>query len=61
MSTQIREERATEVPNAQAIDMKLEVVVIPVSDVERSNASTEVSGGGSTQTFRDPGSFARSR
>ena len=34
--TQVRNESASETANAQPIDMKLEVVVIPVSDVERS-------------------------
>src|SRR5215203_1316304 len=34
--TQVRNESASETANAQPIDMKLEVVVVPVSDVERS-------------------------
>jgi catechol 2,3-dioxygenase-like lactoylglutathione lyase family enzyme len=36
MSTQTENEHATEVPSARTVDMKLEVVVIPVSDGERS-------------------------
>jgi len=36
MSTQVQVEHATEQPNAQTVDMKLEVVVIPVSDNERA-------------------------
>jgi catechol 2,3-dioxygenase-like lactoylglutathione lyase family enzyme len=36
MSTQIRDEHATEVPSAQTVETKLEVVVIPVSDVDRA-------------------------
>jgi catechol 2,3-dioxygenase-like lactoylglutathione lyase family enzyme len=34
--TQISDEQATKVPTAQAVDTKLEVVVIPVSDVDRA-------------------------
>jgi catechol 2,3-dioxygenase-like lactoylglutathione lyase family enzyme len=34
--TEVRNELGSEVAKAQPIDMKLEVVVIPVSDVERS-------------------------
>jgi catechol 2,3-dioxygenase-like lactoylglutathione lyase family enzyme len=34
--TQISNEQATKVPTAQAVDTKLEVVVIPVSDVDRA-------------------------
>jgi catechol 2,3-dioxygenase-like lactoylglutathione lyase family enzyme len=37
-STQVRSEAATESPRAQRIDMKLEIVVIPVSDVDRAKA-----------------------
>ena len=36
MSMQVQVERATERPSARAVDMKLEVVVIPVSDGERA-------------------------
>lgn len=32
------------------VDMKLEIVVIPVSDVDRAKSSTGGSGGGSTPT-----------
>jgi catechol 2,3-dioxygenase-like lactoylglutathione lyase family enzyme len=35
-STQMRSETATEAPRARTVDMKLEVVVIPVSDVDRA-------------------------
>ena len=35
-STQMRSETAIETPRAQRVDMKLEVVVIPVSDVDRA-------------------------
>src|SRR3954469_25433088 len=35
-STQVSSGTATEIPGAQTIDMKLEVVVIPVSDVDRA-------------------------
>ena len=35
-NTQVRSESAVETPRARAIDMKLEVVVIPVSDVDRA-------------------------
>ena len=34
--TQVRSESAIELPKARSVDMKLEVVVIPVSDVERA-------------------------
>jgi catechol 2,3-dioxygenase-like lactoylglutathione lyase family enzyme len=34
--TQVRSETAIETPSARGVDMKLEVVVIPVSDVERA-------------------------
>ena len=36
MSTMISNERATQVPSAAKVDLKLEVVVIPVSDVDRA-------------------------
>ena len=35
-STQVRSETAIETPRARGVDMKLEVVVIPVSDVDRA-------------------------
>ena len=35
-STQVRSETANETPRARTVDMKLEVVVIPVSDVDRA-------------------------
>jgi catechol 2,3-dioxygenase-like lactoylglutathione lyase family enzyme len=37
-STQMRSETATETPGARTVDMKLEVVVIPVSDVDRAKS-----------------------
>src|ERR687898_3398348 len=37
-STQVRSETATETPRVQTADMKLEVVVIPVSDVDRARS-----------------------
>lgn len=36
MSTQMRSERPTRNPGAGKVDMKLEVVVLPVSDVDRA-------------------------
>ena len=35
-STQISNEHATQIPTAATVDLKLEVVIIPVSDVDRS-------------------------
>ena len=35
-STQIRNEHETQIPSAATVDLKLEVVVIPVSDVDRA-------------------------
>ena len=35
-STQVRSESVTEIPRAGMVDMKLEVIVIPVSDVDRA-------------------------
>jgi len=37
-STQVRSETATEATSARTVDMKLEVIVIPVSDVDRAKA-----------------------
>jgi catechol 2,3-dioxygenase-like lactoylglutathione lyase family enzyme len=37
-STQLRSVTATETPRAQAVDMKLEVVVTPVGDVDRAKS-----------------------
>jgi catechol 2,3-dioxygenase-like lactoylglutathione lyase family enzyme len=37
-TTQVRSVTATESPGAQAVDMKLEVVVIPVADVDRAKS-----------------------
>ena len=36
MSTQTMHEHATHIPTAATVDLKLEVVVIPVSDVDRA-------------------------
>jgi catechol 2,3-dioxygenase-like lactoylglutathione lyase family enzyme len=36
MNTQVRRETAVETPKAQTVAMKLEIVVIPVSDVDRA-------------------------
>ena len=35
-TTQMSKEHATETPTAATVDLKLEVVVIPVSDVDRA-------------------------
>ena len=35
-STQMRNEQTTQIPSAAKVDLKLEVVVIPVSDVDRA-------------------------
>ena len=35
-STQVRSETAIETPRARRVEMKLEVVVLPVSDVDRA-------------------------
>jgi hypothetical protein len=44
-------ETATKPLRAPPIDMKLEVVVIPVSNVDRARASMPASVGGSTPTL----------
>jgi catechol 2,3-dioxygenase-like lactoylglutathione lyase family enzyme len=36
LSTEISKERSAKVPSTETVDMKLEVIVIPVSDVERA-------------------------
>jgi catechol 2,3-dioxygenase-like lactoylglutathione lyase family enzyme len=36
MSTQVQSKSATDTPKAQKVDMKFEIVVIPVSDVDRA-------------------------
>ena len=36
ITTQVRSETAIKTPRAQTVDLKLEVVVIPVSDVDRA-------------------------
>ena len=37
-STQVRSEAVIETPKTRTVDMKLEVVVIPVSDVDRAKS-----------------------
>ena len=37
-STQTTSENATQVPSAATVDLKLEVVAIPVSDIDRAKA-----------------------
>ena len=37
-STQVRSETAIGAPRARTVDMKLEVVVIPVADVDRAKS-----------------------
>ena len=50
-NTQVRSETAIETPRARTVDMKLEVVVIPVSDVDRAKEFYgEPRVGGSTPT-----------
>jgi hypothetical protein len=60
-STQVRGETATEIPSGRRIDMKLEVVVIPVADVDRSKgpgavrpAAADMSGGYEVIIIRMP-------
>ena len=45
---QVRGETAVETPRARTVDMKLEVVVIPVSDVDRAMRFLVTWVGGST-------------
>ena len=49
-STQVHSETAIETPRARTVDMKLEVVVIPVSDVDRAKEFYGSLGGGSMPT-----------
>ena len=49
-NAQARSETATETPRAQTVDMKFEIVVIPVSDVDRAKSFTAAWVGGSTPT-----------
>ena len=58
--TQTINEQAAQVPSAATVDLKLEVVVIPVSDVDRAKRFTEASGGDSTPTLRFPAASASS-
>jgi predicted enzyme related to lactoylglutathione lyase len=46
-----RKQRATGVPTAATVDLKLEVVVIPVSDVDSAKRFYEGRGGGSMPTL----------
>jgi len=60
MSTHTRSEHATELPGAGVIEMRLEVVRIPVSDVDRAKGFYGGAwGGGWTPTSRSATSFAR--
>ena len=48
--------RATELPSADAVDMRIEVVVVPASDVDRSRRFYEQLGGGfDTELVGDDG------
>ena len=47
-STQMSTEHATQIPTAAAVDLKVEVVVIPVSDVGRAKRFYGALGGGWT-------------
>ena len=47
-STQMSTEHATQIPTAATVDLKIEVVVIPVSDVDRAKRFYESLGGGWT-------------
>ena len=51
-STQMSNERVTQIPKAATVDLKLEVVVIPVSDVDRAKGFYESLG------WRSDGDFA---
>jgi len=58
-STQMRDEQSTPIPSAAMVDLKLEVVIIPVSDVDRAKrfyASLEPSG---MPRFRSKGTLER--
>jgi len=48
--TEVRSDNATDRAVAAKVDMKFEIVVIPVSDMTVRRSSTEGSGGGSTLT-----------
>jgi hypothetical protein len=49
-STGVGADTATEVPKAGTVDMKLEVVTLPVSDVERASAFTRAWAGAPTSS-----------
>jgi len=57
MSTQVQTEHAKESPSAHTVDLKLEVVVIPVSDVERSKRFYEGLGWRLDADFAGAGDF----
>ena len=52
-STQTSNEHATSIPSAATVDLKLEVVAIPVSDVDRAKAFYGGSGVDSRRRFHD--------
>ncbi len=45
---------ATKTAKTSILDMMLEIVVIPVSDVDRAKISTTLSAGGWMRTSQDP-------
>jgi len=47
-TTQMSSEHTTQTPTAGTVDLKLEVVVLPVSDVDRAKRFYEAWAGGST-------------
>jgi hypothetical protein len=49
--TQMRSQAPVELPKAPAVDLNLEVVVIPVSDVDRAKNSTQAWAGDWMQTM----------
>ena len=57
MSTQIQNEQATRIRSAQTVETKLEVVVIPVSDVDRAKRFYEGLGWRLDADFRGAGDF----
>ena len=49
-TTEVLSKDATSDLDVARVDTKLEIVVIPVSDIDRRRSSTRASGGGSTPT-----------
>lgn len=49
-STQVSREKATEASGAAGVPLRLEVVVIPVTDIDRAKSFYGARGGGSTPT-----------